>query len=785
VTADADEVRERLVPVFARFFGLDTPQVDTAVTFDHYGMDSLSAIQLVRSLEPEFGRLPKVLLYEHPTIDSLAAHLAEHAPVASRKHAPAATTVTAGTADAQAPRHTPDPVHEPAAAIPVPAEHAPRPHPAPTAGADEDKDKDDDPIAIVGMAGRFASSPDLRTWWRHLRDGTHLVGEIPQDRFDWREVFGDPHRTPGTVNSRWGSFIDGVDRFDADFFGMTPLEAELMDPQQRIMLQTAWQAVEDAGHRPASLRGTRTGVFIGATSRDYDWQLHRAGRHREGHVVSGNGHCLIANRISYQLDLRGPSEAVDTACSSSLTALHRAVRAVRSGECEAALVGGVHLFLTADLFVALGQLGIMSPDGRCAAFDRRANGMVRGEGAVAVLVKPLSRALADGDTVYALVRGSGVSHGGGGHMDSLMMPNPSAQADLIATVYRDAGVDPRTVGYVEAHGTGTEVGDPIEVRGLRKAFAALAGRPDGEPVDPWCLLGTVKSNVGHTEAAAGLTGVVKTVLAMRYGMLPPTLHFTEANPLLDLDGSPFRVVDRLTPWPAEGTPRRAGVSAFGLGGTNAHVLLEDYPETRPAAPDGGPVVVPLSARTPERLRARLRELHGFLTQDPAGQAGPLALADIAHTLAVGRDPMAHRAAFVVATTDRLVAAVRRLLDGEPGPDTFTGCAELRADGRGVDERADAPAPDTDPHGTARRWVSGTGPLPASPGRRVPLPAYPFEEQRHWAEPLEPLAPVPAPPPATAAAPSPASGTSLPELLQALNEGRLSVDEAEQLMEGAQ
>ncbi|GAB2909095.1 hypothetical protein GCM10027075_05820 [Streptomyces heilongjiangensis] len=781
VTADADEVRERLVPVFARFFGLAAEQVDTAVTFDHYGMDSLSAIQLVRSLEPEFGRLPKVLLYEHPTIDSLAAHLAEHAPVATRKHVPAVqtrTTVTASDTDAQPPRQTPDAVHEPAAAAPVSPEYTPRPHPASAANTDED-----DPIAIVGMAGRFARSPDLRTWWRHLRDGTHLVGEIPQDRFDWREVFGDPHRTPGTVNSRWGSFIEGVDRFDADFFGMTPLEAELMDPQQRIMLQTAWQAVEDAGHRPASLRGTRTGVFIGATSRDYDWQLHRAGRHREGHVVSGNGHCLIANRISYQLDLRGPSEAVDTACSSSLTALHRAVRAVRSGECEAALVGGVHLFLTADLFVALGQLGIMSPDGRCAAFDRRANGMVRGEGAVAVLVKPLSRALADGDTVYALVRGSGVSHGGGGHMDSLMMPNPTAQAELIATVYRDAGVDPRTVGYVEAHGTGTEVGDPIEVRGLRKAFAALDGRPDGEPVDPWCLLGTVKSNVGHTEAAAGLTGVVKTVLAMRHGMLPPTLHFTEANPLLDLDGSPFRVVDRLTPWPAGGSPRRAGVSAFGLGGTNAHVLLEDYPDTRPAAPGtpGDPVVVPLSARTPERLRARLRELHGFLTRDPAEQAGPLALTDIAHTLTEGRDAMAHRAAFVAATTEQLVVAVRRVLDAEPGPDTFTGSAEQRPDGRVADERADVPEPD--PYGAARRWVSGTGRLPASPGRRVPLPAYPFEEQRHWAEPLEPMTPAPAsaPVPAPAAAP----GTGLPELLQALNEGRLSVDDAERLMEGAQ
>ncbi|MFI6692101.1 SDR family NAD(P)-dependent oxidoreductase [Streptomyces sp. NPDC050433] len=737
--ADADEIRERLRPVFASFFGREPGEVDTATPFDRYGMDSLSAIQLVRSLEPEFGRLPKVLLYEHTSIDSLAAHLAVHAPVPSNiAPAPAA----------------PEPSTVPRSATP-----------RRTWTKDE---APEDPVAIVGMAGRFARSPDLRTWWRRLRDGEHLVGEIPADRFDWREVFGDPHRTPGTVNSRWGSFIDGVDEFDADFFGMTPLEAELMDPQQRLMLQTAWHAVEDAGHRPADLRGSRTGVFVGATSHDYDWQLQRAGRHREGHVVSGNGHCLIANRVSYQMDLRGPSEAVDTACSSSLTALHRAARAVRAGECEAALVGGVHLFLTADLFVALGQLGIVSPDGRCAAFDRRANGMVRGEASVAVLVKPLSRALADGDTVYALVRGSGVSHGGGGHMDSLMMPNPTAQADLIASVYRDAGVDPRTVTYVEAHGTGTEVGDPIEVRGLRKAFASLDGRTDAEEVEPWCLLGTVKSNVGHTEAAAGLTGVVKTVLAMRHAMVPPTLHFTEPNPLLDLDGSPFRVADRLTPWPAHDGPRRAGVSAFGLGGTNAHVLLEDFPETRPSAvpaAGGSPFVVPLSARTPERLHAQIGALYAALTGP-----GPLpALADIAHTLAVGRDEMARRAAFTVTTTEELVTVLRRTLDGEPDPRAITGDAN---DASATVHDANSPS---DAAEAARRWTAGTAPLLPGPGRRVSLPGYAFEAQRHWAEPLEPDRSAPAP--------VPSAGDSLPELLQALNEGRLTVDQAEQLMEG--
>ncbi|MFJ9948567.1 SDR family NAD(P)-dependent oxidoreductase [Kitasatospora sp. NPDC091207] len=750
--ADAAEVGELLRPVFARFFGLPVDDVDVHSPFDAYGMDSLSAIQLARTLEPTFGRLPKVLLYEHPTIAALAAHLAEHAPVPSTRSV-AATTVQAGPA----------------------AEVEPAPHDSAVTSV---RVREDDPVAIVGMAGRFAESPDLRTWWHNLRDGVDLVTEIPADRFDWQEVFGDPHRARGTVNSRWGSFIDGVDRFDAEFFGMTPLEAELMDPQQRLMLQTAWHAVEDSGHSPAELRGSRTGVFIGATSRDYDWQLHRAGRHREAHVVSGNGHCLIANRISYQLDLRGPSEAVDTACSSSLTALHRAVRSVRSGECEAAIAGGVHLFLTADLFVALGQLGVLSPDGRCAAFDRRANGMVRGEAVVAVLLKPLSRALADGDTVYALVRGSGVSHGGGGHMDSLMMPNPNAQADLIASVHREAGVAPETIGYVEAHGTGTEIGDPIELRGLRKAFAASAGRPESEPVEPWCGIGSVKSNVGHTEAAAGLTGVVKTVLAMRYGLLPPTLHFTEPNPLLDLDGSPFRVVDRLTPWPSGAGPRRAGVSAFGLGGTNAHVLLEEYRAPRPSVPGPtGPEVVPLSARTPERLRDQVRLLHDFLAAGEEDRAVPLDFAALAHTLREGRDAMGHRLAVVAHDLAEVRLLLRGHLAGEADERVVTGRVG-RPRPAGPD--GDLPVPE-DPYEAARGWVGGgprwRRPTDGPPPRRVPLPAYPFEARRHWADVVPPSPDEPSPGASTPGQPD------VPELLRALQEGRVSVDQAEQLLEG--
>ncbi|GDY59745.1 hypothetical protein SVIO_103680 [Streptomyces violaceusniger] len=310
-------------------------------------------------------------------------------------------------------------------------------------------------------------------------------------------------------------------------------------------------------------------MFVGATSHDYDGHLIRIGRDRESHSSLGVGHCILSNRISYQLGLHGPSETVDTACSSSLTALHRAVLAIRDGECGAALVGGVHLNLGPRLFVALGQLGVLSPDGVCRPFDEGANGMVRGEGVGALYLKPLSRALADGDTVHGLVRGSGVGHSG--RVPSMTVPNPAAQAELIASVYRRAGVDPRTVTYIEAHGTATNVGDPIEVRGLRKAFADLMGGAENQPVEPWCALGSVKSNVGHLEAAAGLAGTVKTLLAMRHGALPASIHFDTANPLLELDHSPFTVVAEHRPWPrltdedGADLPRRAGVTSLGFG----------------------------------------------------------------------------------------------------------------------------------------------------------------------------------------------------------------------------
>ncbi|MEE1940370.1 SDR family NAD(P)-dependent oxidoreductase [Streptomyces sp. TRM 70361] len=750
VTPEAS-VRTHVREVVASFLSVPADTVDDDTSFTDLGVDSLGTIQLVRELEEDFGKLPKVLLYEAGTVAALARELTARAPEAcarlAREAAPASVQRSA-----------------------VPAAPAPAPD---ASSAAAEPAVQGDPVAVVGMAVRVPGARTTDELWRNLLAGTDHMTEIPADRWDWRPLLGDPHREPGKTNSRWGAFVDGVTEFDAEFFGISGREAEVMDPQQRLMLQTAWHAVEDAGHAPSSLHGTDTGVFVGATSHDYTAHLARVGRYREPYSVNGNAKTVLANRISFELGLHGPSEAVDTACSSSLTALHRAVRAIEAGECRAALVGGVHLLLTPDMYVALGQMGALSPDGKCHAFDRSANGFSRGEGVVALYLKPLSRALADGDTVHALVRGSGVNHGG--RARSLPVPNPAAQAALISRVLRDSDTDPHTVGYVEAHGTGTEVGDPIELRGLRKAFAERAGIGEDDRVDAWCAVGSIKSNMGHLEAAAGLAGVVKAVLALRHGLIPPSIHFHEANPLLDLDGSPFRIADRCEEWAApldeqgRPLPRRAAVSSMGFGGSNAHVVLEEYPEHAPrtAAPapgSGRPELFVLSARTEDRLVEAARALVDRLDGDRTVTA-----AEVAHTLRVGRDAMECRLAVVAEDLAGFVTALRSYVAGRPAGSLLTGRARTTGP---------AAVPTDDPHALGHRWVEGGAGAEAlvaltTPGvRRVGLPGYPFAPTRFWAE-ADSRAERPAP-----AARDDNAPQELIALLDALSKGELTVDDVD-------
>jgi len=479
-----------------------------------------------------------------------------------------------------------------------------------------------EPIAIIGLGGVMPQSRDLDTFWDHLLAGHDLIGEAPPDRWDWRTLLDEN----GDSYCRWGGFIDDPDKFDAEFFGISPREARLIDPQHRVFLETLWKTIEDAGYKPSSLSGTQVAVFTGVSTCDYLGILLSATVELDAHVATGLPHYMLSNRISYLLNLHGPSEPIDTACSSSLVAVHRAVEAIRSGSCQAAIAGGVNLILTPSGFKALAAGGILSPNGRCKTFDRQADGFVRAEGAGAVFLKPLRQAEADGDHIYAVILASAENHGG--RAQSLTAPNANAQVDLLVDAYTHAGIDPATIGYIETHGTGTNLGDPVEVNGLKKAFNELFLRFQKPPAKkPFCGLGSVKTNIGHLESAAGIAGLIKVILAMQRKKIPATVHFQEMNPYLDLADTPFYIVDKTIDWAPlldEGNrprPRRAGVSSFGLGGSNAHLIVEEYPGDRQeaafAANDRQPRIIVLSARKEDRLRASVEQFLDFLDRRSA------------------------------------------------------------------------------------------------------------------------------------------------------------------------
>ncbi|MET9831652.1 amino acid adenylation domain-containing protein [Streptomyces sp. NPDC006385] len=709
-----------LARLVAEILDVDAAGLPYDVSLGELGMNSVSFTALSTRITEHHGiEVLPTLFYRCPTIEAVVAHLA-------RK-------------DQQNDGTAPDAPDHPETAVPVDGPNAPDPAAAAEASAGQlpASRRSDLPdgtagdIAIVGMAARLPGSADLSEFWDHLVQGHDLIREIPADRWDWR-AHTDVSR------SRWGGFVEGVDRFDAAFFGISPREAELMDPQQRLLLEVVWSAIEDAGYRASDLRGRRVGVFIGTTNSDYAQLQRSTGHAAEAHSLTGAAQSVIPNRISYVLDLRGPSLAVDTACSSSLTAVHQAVTALRDGSCDLAIAGGASLILDPGLYAALSRGEMLSEDGRCKAFDASANGYVRGEGVGVVVLRDLAAARRDGDRVAAVVKATAVNHGG--RTTSLTAPSPDAQADLLERAYRAAGVDPDSVGYIEAHGTGTELGDPIEVTGLTEAFTRLdrTARPDG----PVCGIGSVKTNIGHLEAAAGIAGLLKVVLALRHRTLPASLHFRERNPYVRLDDGPFEVVDTTRPWPspvdAEGRPlpRRAGVSSFGFGGAGAHVVLEEAPDTPGAGSESEPEhedLYVLSARTTRALREQARRLAAFVRRERP------ALADIAHTLRVGRESMPERLAFVARDRVELLRLLDTCAEGRTEPDVLRGDARTgrrrtsAASGAAWRDFVRALAADRDLRSVAELWTDGAdvdwSDLP--PARRIGLPTYPFEPVRHW------------------------------------------------------
>ncbi len=537
-------------------------------------------------------------------------------------------------------------------------------------------------IAIIGIGCRFpggANSPE--EFWESLRNGVDAITEVPANRWDSVAFYHPDSARPGKINTRWGGFIERIDHFDARFFGISPREATRMDPQQRMLLEAAWDALEDGGQTLERLAGAAVGVFIGVSTMDYQEITHSPNDREfiDAHTNTGGAMSIVANRISYVFDFRGPSFAVDTACSSSLTALHLATRSLRDGESKLALVGGANALLKPETTMGFSRASMLSPDGRCKAFDSSANGYTRSEGAGVVVLKPLPDALADGDPIYAVIRGTAINEDG--RTSGITVPGRAAQEAMLRTAYRQAGVAPSDVQYVEAHGTGTPVGDPIEAQ----ALGAVLGQ--GRPHGAHCVIGSVKTNIGHLEAGAGIAGLIKVALMLKHREIPPNLNFQEPNPNIPFDELRLRVPRKLEPWPDVKGPARAGVNSFGFGGANAHAVLEEAPKIegrRSKVEDRGSRIedaglrssildprssilnpqssylLPLSARSPEALRAVAQAYQSFLS----GEGVEAPVSDVCYTASLRRSHHDYRLALVGRSHEELAGSLKAFLDGE-------------------------------------------------------------------------------------------------------------------------
>ena len=752
--SDDDTVREKAIDYFknivARISKLSPAQIDADSPMEKYGINSIMVIQLTEELERTFGRLSKTLFFEYQTTQALAEYFLSAHKKEIREFLGMSTSNTA----------TKDNSHS----VTVAGAQSPmsnsriknRRFSAKNTANDEKLPGRQEGIAIIGLAGRYPKSSNIWEFWENLKNGKDCITEIPKERWDYSRYFDPDKNKPGKIYSKWGGFIDDADKFDAMFFNISPREAIKIDPQERLFLQCVYETLEDAGYTRQMLHSSdfinipgMVGVFAGVMYEEY--QLLGVQETLLGRPVALAGNpSSIANRVSYFFNFNGPSMAVDTMCSSSLTAIHLACQSLLLGECSMAIAGGVNISIHPNKYLGLSQGKFISSQGRCESFGQGGDGYVPGEGVGAVLLKPLSEAIASGDQIYGIIRSSAINHGG--KTNGYTVPNPNAQAVLIASALKKSGVDPCSISYIEAHGTGTSLGDPIEIAGLVKAYSSK----EKQTFDVHrCAIGSVKSNIGHLESAAGIAGLTKVLLQMKYGYLVPSLHVDVLNPNINFEETPFRVQRTLTPWErpvlaihgkSMEYPRIAGISAFGAGGSNAHLIVEEYittesSQSRVVMADGQSTIFVLSAKNLERLLEQAACLLEFFDDGGYDQG---IMADIAYTLQTGREPMETRLAIIAASTQELSEKLKAFIHNEMMPGMHQGQVNLSTgklsvfnEDEDLQQAVTAWIHKRKYNKLAELWVQG---LPVdwrklygeSQPRRISLTTYPFAKERYWA-----------------------------------------------------
>ncbi len=714
-----DYTENLLKSIIAEAIMLPVEKMKADVSFDEYGIDSLVVIDVNEKLEEKFGKLPKTLLFEYKTVHDLAGYLAKSKESELVSMMSVLQPVKSVSESSKSECTTSIPVS-------VPFE---------SKSSEEQEDNGyepgEDEIAIVGLAGRYPQASTLEQFWDNLLKGEDCITEIPRERWDCESFYNPDKDAKGKSYTKWGGFIKDADKFDAAFFHIAPREAEKMDPQERLFLETAYSAIEDAGYKKADVEGKKTGVYVGVMYNNY--QLLALDEYRKNHETAINtSFSAIANRVSYFFDFRGESMAVDTMCSSSLTALYSACQSIKCGDIDSAIVGGVNLSLHFMKYLALSEGKFMSSDGRCKSFGAGGDGYVPGEGVGAIYIKPLKKALQDGDHVYALIKSAALNHGG--RTNGFTVPNPNAQAEVIEDALEKAQINPRTIGVIEAHGTGTSLGDPIEIAGLTKAFNKYTTETG------FCPIGSLKANIGHLESAAGIAGITKVLLEMEHKTLVPSIHSQQLNPFISFEDTPFYVQHKPEVWnrtvmKENGRevvyPLRAGISAFGAGGSNAHVILEEYVQHKHVErEETGTEVFVLSAQNGERLKEYAADMAEYLERKSSemdDNQKKYYFHDVCYTAQIGRDAMDERLAVTAEKLQDVIEGLKMYVKGQRMDKLFTGNIHSIQEGKQSENVASA-------------WVNGKEvdwkQIERKGCSRVSLPHYPFRKKRYWINSFE-------------------------------------------------